>query len=195
MKRQIVFVASALMAVALLLAAACVRIPATTTVEAAGASPAPTTSRLLGPSPNHLDGLAPIKLWNEVGLWNATITWNTAIADNAAAAALEQHHYTSSHHHHQQQHVTPPQQHSSTTTHSSSSGVEDCIFQRENNRSYSRGSNPSHFGAYQFDRETWGANGGNPSTWGSASATEQDQVFRNTVNAHGYSAWTPYDGC
>jgi hypothetical protein len=64
-----------------------------------------------------------------------------------------------------------------------------------NGGDYGRSSNESHFGAYQFDRQTWAANGGDPNTWGSASPAEQDQVFNNTVAAHGYSPWAPYDGC
>lgn len=76
-----------------------------------------------------------------------------------------------------------------------SNATEACIIARENGGSYGRGTNPSHFGRYQFSYSTWVANGGSPSTWGSASAAEQDRVFRSTVNAHGYSDWTPYDGC
>lgn len=73
--------------------------------------------------------------------------------------------------------------------------VAACIRQRENGGSYERGSNPSHFGAYQFSRSTWAANGGDPNEWGTASAEEQDRVFANTVARNGYRDWTPYDGC
>jgi LysM repeat protein len=91
--------------------------------------------------------------------------------------------------------------HETTTAsshHSSSSGsgsVAACIRASENGGSYGRSGNATHFGAYQFDRQTWAANGGNPADWGSASAAEQDQVFANTVASSGYSAWAPYDGC
>ncbi len=91
----------------------------------------------------------------------------------------------------------------SATTHSSSahssssasSSVASCIRASENGGSYGRSGNATHFGAYQFDRQTWAAHGGNPSDWGSASVAQQDQVFANTVASSGYSAWTPYDGC
>lgn len=82
-----------------------------------------------------------------------------------------------------------------STDGSSSSSIAACILARENGGSYGRSDNPSHFGAYQFDRSTWASNGGNPADWGSASADEQNQVFANTVAASGYSSWTPYDGC
>lgn len=78
---------------------------------------------------------------------------------------------------------------------SASGSVADCIRASENGGSYGRSGNPSHFGAYQFDRQTWAANGGNPADWGSATPAEQDQVFANTVASSGYSSWTPYDGC
>ena len=88
---------------------------------------------------------------------------------------------------------------SSASTHrssgSASGSIASCIRASENGGSYGRSGNASHFGAYQFDRQTWAANGGNPADWGSASAAEQDQVFANTVASSGYSAWTPYDGC
>lgn len=73
--------------------------------------------------------------------------------------------------------------------------VAECIRQRENGGSYDRGTNPTHFGAYQFSRSTWAANGGDPDDWGSASPEEQDRVFANTVARNGYRDWTPYDGC
>lgn len=83
-------------------------------------------------------------------------------------------------------------------THSSGSAsgsVANCIRAHENGGSYGRSGNATHFGAYQFDRSTWAANGGNPADWGSASSAEQDRVFANTVASSGYSAWTPFDGC
>lgn len=80
-------------------------------------------------------------------------------------------------------------------TRHASSDIAACIRARENGGSYARGSNPTHTGMYQFSYSTWTANGGNPDTWQNASPEEQDQVFANTVAAHGYSDWTPYDGC
>lgn len=71
----------------------------------------------------------------------------------------------------------------------------ECIGAVENGGDYGRSSNPSHFGRYQFSRPTWAAYGGDPSTWGYASPTEQDAVFANAIAAGGLSNWTPYDGC
>lgn len=73
--------------------------------------------------------------------------------------------------------------------------TEACIVQREHGGSYSRGTNPTHFGRYQFSRSTWAANGGNPDTWGIASPQEQDAVFIRTVQRNGYRDWLPYNGC
>lgn len=81
------------------------------------------------------------------------------------------------------------------TSGGTSNAVEACIIARENGGSYSRGSNPTHFGRYQYSRPTWQANGGNPNTWGTASPAEQDAVFRSTVNASGYRSWRQWDGC
>ncbi len=75
-----------------------------------------------------------------------------------------------------------------------------CILTRENpndptgNR-YGRSTNPSHFGAYQFDKQTWAAAGGDPAKWGTATPAEQDAAFNNYVAHYGYGAWAPYDGC
>ncbi len=91
--------------------------------------------------------------------------------------------------------VTPTRSGPAHSGGSASGSVAACIRASENGGSYGRSSNSSHFGAYQFDRQTWAANGGNPGDWGSASASEQDRVFANTVASSGYSSWTPYDGC
>ena len=91
--------------------------------------------------------------------------------------------------------VTPTRSRSAHSSGSTSGSTAACIRARENGGSYGRSGNASHFGAYQFDRQTWAANGGSPGNWGSASAAEQDRVFANTVASSGYSAWTPYDGC
>lgn len=90
---------------------------------------------------------------------------------------------------------TPTSSQSAHSSGSTSGSRAACIRASENGGSYGRSSNGSHFGAYQFDRQTWAANGGNPGNWGSASAAEQDRVFANTVASSGYSAWAPYDGC
>jgi hypothetical protein len=53
-----------------------------------------------------------------------------------------------------------------------------------------------HYGLYQFSASTWAAYGGNPSTFGNASAAEQTQVFNNAMaTPGGASNWSPYDGC
>lgn len=75
------------------------------------------------------------------------------------------------------------------------SSTAECIAARENGGDYGRSSNPSHFGKYQYDRQTWAAHGGNPDTWGSASPEEQEAVFARGTAQYGYGAWTPYDGC
>lgn len=54
---------------------------------------------------------------------------------------------------------------------------------------YGRSTNPTHFGAYQFDRDTWQSNGGNPATWGTASPEEQDAVAARTYAARGSRPW------
>lgn len=66
---------------------------------------------------------------------------------------------------------------------------------RESGGNYYPTGNPTHFGKYQYDRQTWVAHGGNASEWGTASPAEQERVFRNGVNKYGYGAWRPYDGC
>lgn len=43
----------------------------------------------------------------------------------------------------------------------------------------------TYWGKYQFDRGTWAASGGDPSTYGSASEVEQDRVAANVT----YDAW------
>lgn len=75
------------------------------------------------------------------------------------------------------------------------SSTAACILARENGGDYGRSSNPTHFGAYQYDRQTWAAHGGNPEDWGTASPEEQDRVFAEGTAKYGYGAWTPYDGC
>lgn len=71
----------------------------------------------------------------------------------------------------------------------------DCTAAVENGGDYGRSSNRSHFGRYQFSRATWRQFGGNPDTWGHASAEEQDRVFANAVAAGAERHWRPYNGC
>lgn len=74
-------------------------------------------------------------------------------------------------------------------------GVVICISTCENGGDYGRSTNPTHFGKYQYDRQTWVAHGGDPDDWGTASPEEQERVFANGTAQYGYGAWTPYDGC
>jgi len=97
------------------------------------------------------------------------------------------------HHHHPPR--PPRASRTASATRQPNGSIEACIRRVENGGSYSRGTNPTHFGMYQFSRSTWVANGGDPDTWGSASPEEQDRVFRNTVNRNGYSDWLPYNPC
>lgn len=59
---------------------------------------------------------------------------------------------------------------------------------------YGRSTNASHFGAFQFDRQTWAANGGSPSTWGTASADEQERVAATTYARRGSQPWSVCKG-
>jgi hypothetical protein len=43
----------------------------------------------------------------------------------------------------------------------------------------------TYWGKYQFDRQTWAAHGGNPSSYGSASEVEQDRIAAAVT----YDAW------
>lgn len=81
------------------------------------------------------------------------------------------------------------------TNHRRNESVEACIARVENHGDYGRSSNPTHFGKYQYDRQTWEAHGGDPSTWGTATPEEQEAVFANGTAKYGYGAWTRWDGC
>ena len=100
--------------------------------------------------------------------------------------------------------VSPPRQPMSkpadVSTHSpqqstpSSVGASDlggawaCIREKESSNNYqSHGSR--YYGAYQFDRGTWIANGGDPNTYGSATPAEQDRVAQTTQSRRGWSPW------
>jgi hypothetical protein len=57
--------------------------------------------------------------------------------------------------------------------------------------------NGDHWGEYQMTENLWVLGGGNPSSYGSASAGEQTAVAQNIVANNingGTSNWTPYDG-
>ena len=63
-----------------------------------------------------------------------------------------------------------------------------CIRQKESSNNYQARSGP-YYGAYQFDRGTWAANGGDPNTFGNASPAEQDRVAQTTQSRRGWSPW------
>jgi hypothetical protein len=69
-----------------------------------------------------------------------------------------------------------------------------CVRSRENGNSYSWGTGNGG-GAYQFLYSTWVAYGGSPSSFGNASAAEQDRVFSNALARGGQGNWSAYDGC
>lgn len=73
-----------------------------------------------------------------------------------------------------------------------SSGFQACVISRESGgNAQIRSPSGTYWGLYQFSYSTWVANGGNPGSYGSASAGEQTQVF----NRSSPSNWAPYDGC
>jgi hypothetical protein len=100
------------------------------------------------------------------------------------------HHYRVVYRHHHRTYRS----YSSGTYHGSGS-MERCIIARESGGSSQVMNSSGHYGLYQFSASTWAASGGNPSDFGHASVSEQQQVFRTAVAARGYSDWTPYDGC
>jgi LysM repeat protein len=77
-----------------------------------------------------------------------------------------------------------------------SSGFQACVIARESGGNAQVMNSSGHYGLYQFSASTWAAYGGNPSTFGNASAAEQTQVFNNAMaTPGGASNWSPYDGC
>lgn len=109
--------------------------------------------------------------------WTTVVAWNTADLWIRTDRAAHQHH---------------PRR-PSGSRHASGNAVE-CIGSTENGGDYGRSTNPTHFGRYQYDRQTWAANGGDPDTWGSASPEEQDRVFADTLARYGTAPWRG-DGC
>ncbi len=70
-----------------------------------------------------------------------------------------------------------------------------CVIQRESGGNPQALSPAGYWGLYQFSRATWQAYGGNPATYGRASAAEQTRVFNNAIAHGGKGNWAPYDGC
>ncbi len=72
-----------------------------------------------------------------------------------------------------------------------SSSFEQCVIARESGGNAQIWNASGHWGAFQFSRGTWIANGGNPATFGSASFAEQQVVFVHSAPSN----WSPYDNC
>ena len=80
-------------------------------------------------------------------------------------------------------------------TYSGSGSFQSCVIARESGGNSQVMNNSGHYGLYQFSASTWAAYGGSPSSFGSASVAQQNQVFNNAMAAGGQSNWAPYDGC
>lgn len=78
---------------------------------------------------------------------------------------------------------------------SAGSSYERCVIARESGGNSQVMNSSGHYGLYQFSASTWQAYGGSASTFGHASASEQQRVFRNAMAQGGQSNWSPYDGC
>lgn len=83
----------------------------------------------------------------------------------------------------------------SSTYHAASGSMEACIIARESGGNSQVVNGSGHWGLFQFSESTWIGSGGSASSFGNASAAEQERVFNNAVAARGYSDWAPYDGC
>jgi hypothetical protein len=90
-----------------------------------------------------------------------------------------------------------PTRHVRSSTYSGSGGssFQQCVIARESGGNAQIMNGTGHYGLYQFSASTWAAYGGNPADFGSASVSEQNQVFNNAIAAGGQSNWAPYDGC
>ena len=76
------------------------------------------------------------------------------------------------------------------------SSFQACVIARESGGNSQVMNSSGHYGLYQFSASTWAAYGGNPGDFGSASVSEQNQVFANAMaSPGGASNWAPYDGC
>ena len=80
-------------------------------------------------------------------------------------------------------------------TYSGGSSFQQCVIARESGGNSQVMNGSGHYGLYQFSASTWAAYGGSPSSFGSASVAEQNQVFNNAIAAGGQSNWSAYDGC
>jgi LysM repeat protein len=80
-------------------------------------------------------------------------------------------------------------------SYSGSGSFQSCVIARESGGNSQVMNSSGHYGLYQFSASTWAAYGGSPSTFGSASVAEQNQVFSNAIAAGGQSNWSAYDGC
>ena len=83
----------------------------------------------------------------------------------------------------------------SAATYSGSGSFQSCVIARESGGNSQVTNGSGHYGLYQFSASTWAAYGGSPSSFGSASVAQQNQVFNNAIAAGGQSNWAPYDGC
>ncbi len=90
---------------------------------------------------------------------------------------------------------TPTASSSQASAPSGSSSFEQCVISRESGGNAQATNGSGHYGLFQFSQSTWNSYGGNPSDFGSASTSEQQQVFNNAVAQGGQSNWAPYDGC
>jgi LysM repeat protein len=70
-----------------------------------------------------------------------------------------------------------------------------CVIARESGGNAQVMNSSGHYGLYQFSASTWAAYGGNPASFGNASAAQQNQVFANAIAQGGQSNWSAYDGC
>lgn len=151
-----------------------------TTVIAADGEGSQDVQVAMSAAPTSYDPPAAQDPWVAVRDALAARTWYAAVVEQNAAKAKAVHR---------------PARHQGSTTHHASGSTAECIGQVENGGDYGRSSNPTHFGKYQYDRQTWVAHGGDPSTWGTASPEEQERVFAEGTAKYGYGAWTPYDSC
>ncbi|HME65478.1 MAG TPA: transglycosylase family protein [Streptosporangiaceae bacterium] len=76
-----------------------------------------------------------------------------------------------------------------------SGSFAQCVIARESGGNSQVMNGSGHYGLYQFSASTWAAYGGSPADFGSASVSEQNQVFNNAVASGGQSNWSAYDGC
>lgn len=95
-------------------------------------------------------------------------------------------------------HAAPTRTYTSTRTYTPpvapvvSSGFQACVISRESGgNAQIRSPSGTYWGLYQFSYQTWVGNGGNPASYGSASAGEQTAVFNRSAPSN----WAPYDGC